>query len=565
MNPQRRFLEHDGLFNVCRGRLSAMKRFFLLSGLFAVILISGAAAQERRRMALVDFEVSSDNPALKNLGKGFVEFIAVDLSKSKSVLLIDRAKRNDVIREQEFSISDLAESAKQVRLGQMLSAEYLVTGNLFDIQAKLSVVFQVVSVKTGEVVFKDKAAGPIENYDALSAEVAARVLAFIKADVPAAVTAKAGDLEPGKQAAAVAFSDAMDAYDRHDVETARKQLAVAEKEDPKNEAIRSYLAKLGGASPRFRTELEAYAPSFNPAYLGLITEDSFYSFGSFTSSFFVPVYSLADGYTAIEDSGYVHIGYQFPVGESFGIGVETVGGFYTAIVNAPYAITYEGGGSGVSLSDNLQNLGVSLNVGYKIIDGLSLGAEVFIFYNRTRLIQQTAADSDAAGFSGAIGLVAQPWGDFVTFDLQAVYSSHELHYLDTIEQTAHVTNFPTILDGTLTFAFLDKTLFLAIKEIGELHLRTHGGFVSRTIGSLEYWPAEFLSLRAGYEFTYLALAGFSDPEHGFIAGVSLHVGKFDIDLNVTRRSHPLRILPGYSFMEWAFLFGVSFRPGWIKR
>ena len=72
-------------------------------------------------------------------------------------------------------------------------------------------------------------------------------------------------------------------------------------------------------------------------------------------------------------------------------------------------------------------------------------------------------------------------------------------------------------------------------------------------------------MRAGYEPVYLDIASQTVLGHGALAGFSLKLGGYDLDLNATYRSNPLRILPGYAYNQLVLLAGLSYRPGWFER
>jgi TolB-like protein len=64
----------------------------------AVLLLCAAVprcpAEEPVRLAVLDFEVQSDNPSYRYLGKGFAEFVSVNLLKIKDLQLVEREKHN---------------------------------------------------------------------------------------------------------------------------------------------------------------------------------------------------------------------------------------------------------------------------------------------------------------------------------------------------------------------------------------------------------------------------------------------------------------------------------------
>ncbi len=81
--------------------------------------------------------------------------------------------------------------------------------------------------------------------------------------------------------------------------------------------------------------------------------------------------------------------------------------------------------------------------------------------------------------------------------------------------------------------------------------------MARAIQVVEFWGWPFLSLRGGYQFTYLDIDNKSDMGHGFIAGATLRLGRYDLDFNFTSRYQPGRVLPGYGKRENFILIGLS--------
>jgi hypothetical protein len=217
---------------------------------------------------------------------------------------------------------------------------------------------------------------------------------------------------------------------------------------------------------------------------------------------------------------------------------------------------------------NAETIGVGLGLGWQVVKGLALGlAGIGQYAHGEKVFTDTEKYDLTLGFQYTLigGIVCVPAEDFLTLDLQAIYSSLTLPSVNTTNMTMQTAQLPVIFDGTATFTLLNQQLFLALKEIGEWYIQTNGGAVLKTVGLAEFWPLSMLGLRAGYEFVYLNIASQQVFGHGGIAGLSLKLGGFDIDLNGTYRSNPLRILPGYSYNQFILMAGLSFRPGWVKR
>lgn len=527
---------------------------------------------ERIRIALVDFGVASKNPDFENLGKGFVEFIAVDLSKARQIMLIDREKRNQLLSEQEFSMSEVADETQAVRIGQLLAAQYLLSGEIFDIAGNISITFQVVNVATGEIEFKDKVSGKIDAYDSLCSEIARRTLTGLKVEVPATVAAVAEEKKAKPAQAVVAFADAVAAVDKNDTKTAKEKLKSALQYDPKNEAAAQYLAKLAGASPRFRVELDTFAMASNPAYNGLLEEDSIYTTLSINPATVRQsdlTVDVGDNIKAVDGfSNNYHLGYRFPLGSTLGMNIEAALSPLTSHIEG---ITVMDGVARTAERINAQTIGLGLGLGWQVVKGFSVGLAGIGQYAKG---EKVFSDSDKPVlpllFEYAIigGIVCVPVENFLTLDFQTVYSSLTLPSVDTSDMAnlkMTTAQLPVIFDSTATFTLLNQQLFVAVKEIGEWYIQNNGGVVLKTVGLAEFWPLPMLGLRAGYEFVYLNMASKTVLGHGGIAGLSVKLGNFDIDLNGTYRSNPLRVLPGYSYNQFIVMAGVSFRPEWLKR
>jgi|GEM_PF-6665731 len=81
--------------------------------------------------------------------------------------------------------------------------------------------------------------------------------------------------------------------------------------------------------------------------------------------------------------------------------------------------------------------------------------------------------------------------------------------------------------------------------------------MSRSIPSAEFWVTDFLSLRAGYIYTWSKLMEKTNSGNGIIAGATLRLGSFDIDFNYTYIERVSRLLPGYETDDHRFLLQLS--------
>ena len=81
-------------------------------------------------IAVVDFDNSHLPPDLAPLSKGLAEFTAADLSKVKSLRVVERQKLDFLLKELKLGTSEYANPAYSPRLGRLMGSRHIVTGSL---------------------------------------------------------------------------------------------------------------------------------------------------------------------------------------------------------------------------------------------------------------------------------------------------------------------------------------------------------------------------------------------------------------------------------------------------
>ncbi len=542
----------------------------LVFGLLVCLLLFTVAGSlsAGQRIALADFLVHSDNPKYTYLGKGISEMIAVELAKSPDVTLVDRAKRVELMEEMEFALSSLAEDAnKQVKIGKMLAADYLVFGEIVDMAPQLLISVRVTGIESGEVVFRDTLTEKAGSYEYISGYFATAILGHFEVKVAGSTEKKTVEKVEKDEEAVVAFSRAIDAYDRKDRQEAKQELKTARRIDPEYEAAGVYLNKLGTVSPKFRVETDYYAPTINPAYLGFLKDDMFYGWwgGSIP-----PPSAQENGFQQVDDflfkeyPGTQRAGYSIPLGKRLGLGIEYIADGLNNWINSPDPYEIEGSlydESKVAQWDN----GASLSVGYRLGDDSCAGARVQAAYTKPEAGETINVGEKGFSYGGTIGFVSSLSDGKYILDAQLTYYSQNNWYLDEEENKLKSGTLPLILDGTFVGSFFDDQVVGALKGIGEIYTDARGGHALRVIPMVEYWVFPFLSLRGGYEYVHLQQAGTFTIGHGFLAGLSFQIWKLTGNFNYTLRKKPSRQVPGYLISESRFLGGFTFTPGWVTR
>ena len=102
-----------------------------------VAFVSTAAAQQKKRVAVFDFDyatVQTDVSALfgtnVDVGKGIADLIVENLVKSGTYSVIERKAIEKILTEQNFSNSDRADPNSAAKLGKILGVDAIIIGSI---------------------------------------------------------------------------------------------------------------------------------------------------------------------------------------------------------------------------------------------------------------------------------------------------------------------------------------------------------------------------------------------------------------------------------------------------
>ncbi len=548
-----------------------------------ILLIPAAAfSAEPVRLAVIDFQVQSDNPQYKYLGKGFAEFISIEILKAKDITLIERDKRNRIIEEMEFSLSDLADEGNQIRIGRLLAANYLVTGNIYDFAGTLSITFELIDTETSQIILKDKIDDKVSNYNFLTASIAGSIIKHFAVEAPEEIVVKA-EVKEVKEVKAeevlLHFSTAIDAYDKKDLSTAKKQLEQARKLDPRNTAVVIYLNKLILNTSKFKTITEQYYPTQNPAYLGIIQYDRLQFINGATIMTANDAPDNNFGWQTIEqDTRYVMretdartmLGYQMPLFSRMGIEVDC---FYFNSkdeiydpVNQP---TDTGGKAGS---------GAIMAFGWSPADSFSLGLALSMYTQFREGWAESGGGTveykDPTSFQQALagGFLVKNRDSSLILDSFGGYSLEDNLYFNPetfpnprseMEERSEPHFFN---ENTLTLAFNQRKSFFILKQLNDIYPDT-GSYSGRLLPAFEHWLKEWFSVRAGVEAALMKQSGNINWGLGGSTGFSFRLVKsgWDFDVNVAYRRKPSRFIDGEFLNQLIPFITVSKNKSFVYR
>ena len=79
------------------------------------------------------------------------ELAVVAIGKVDRMRLTERKRLDVILKEQELALSDLMDTSKAIRIGQVLAADYLLTGSVIEMDRTVIIFGRVINVETAEI------------------------------------------------------------------------------------------------------------------------------------------------------------------------------------------------------------------------------------------------------------------------------------------------------------------------------------------------------------------------------------------------------------------------------
>ncbi len=536
-----------------------------------ISLVSVLIFADVNRIAVSDFLVHSNNPKYEFMGKGISEMIAVELRKSPGIDLVERENRIQLVKEMEFSLSDLADPATQVRVGKLLAATYILFGEIVDMDEEMLISLRMAEVLSGKVVWKEKLVEKLTNYDFITGYFAGSILRQLNLEVTQTTTAKVEVKKVKSEEAIIALSKAIGHYDRQERDAAKKELAKTERIDPESEAAHYYLAKLTVNTTKFTVMPEPYYSFQNPAYLGTIRTDTInFSVGSHVYGIsthnpieYINYVSFADDKAIAEMDVRVHMGYAFPIAERFGMRVDAL--MYNKL-DRYWQGSYEGGHGG---SANRWGLGGIVDLGFKPVDNIAIGLGIGLFSGSTggRGPIEPITNAEKAVISANLGFLYRNADESFVFDTRLGYSNESYDVIDsTTLSVEKVTSVPVFLENTFTFAFNERKTFFNLKQLNDLCLdRVY--YYGRILPAIEHFFTDWFASRLGIEGSLAVLNDSIMLGYGILGGITFRIVEWhcDLDMNLTYRMRPSRVAEELLYPDFICLLSVSFNDVFCSR
>jgi len=213
-------------------------------------LVGHAAPDARPTVAVLYFDYSGKDADMGVLRKGLAQMLISDLSSLDGVRLVERDRLEEILAELKLAQSGKIDPSTAAKVGKLLGARYMVLGGYFDLMGTLRADARVVEVESGKVVQSTGATGKPQDFLGVEQTLSDGIRKILATKATAAAaTATAAALAPKppaqlKTKTALRYSRALDAKDRGDKATAKKELAEVVKEQPDFRLARLDIDKL---------------------------------------------------------------------------------------------------------------------------------------------------------------------------------------------------------------------------------------------------------------------------------------------------------------------------------
>jgi curli biogenesis system outer membrane secretion channel CsgG len=227
-----------------------LKRTIILTSVAAVVALGARSvqiqAQDVPTVAVMDFTsfMMGEGGAVVNLGKAVSAMLVTEFSGREGLQVVERAQLNDLLREQDLSLSGRIEESDAIELGKMLGVQYVLHGQVMSIVDNLRMDIRAVDVETSEIVTvlkkTDKTSELFAVVVGLADEFGEKLDLVPPSDRPPVESIPVG--------ATIEFSRAVDFEDRGEVAQAIEHYEATLAIHPSHRDATRALARLRGGS-----------------------------------------------------------------------------------------------------------------------------------------------------------------------------------------------------------------------------------------------------------------------------------------------------------------------------
>ena len=136
-------------------------------------------------VTFLDFSTSGGKPEQADMHTTIVERVSDALSATKRIKVVDRRLLDKILQELELSMSSLSDPDTQLRIGKILLARVIASGNLdLSAQPKLTFTVKLTDTETTEIIGSISKEGTADSVLKMTDQIAAGLANELRKDYP---------------------------------------------------------------------------------------------------------------------------------------------------------------------------------------------------------------------------------------------------------------------------------------------------------------------------------------------------------------------------------------------
>lgn len=200
---------------------------------------------DAKRIAVLYFDNGSDNAELARLKKGLADMLISDLSKIKMLNVIERARLEEILKEQKLNNSKEFDASTASKVGKLLGVQYILTGAFFDLMGSMRMDARIIDVETGKIIKSEGIDGATNTFFDLEKKLVVKIASGLNVELTDKTETKQTALSYDT---ALLYSDALDKMDKGEkdkaIELLKKVLAKNADFVPAQNALNKLTAKV---------------------------------------------------------------------------------------------------------------------------------------------------------------------------------------------------------------------------------------------------------------------------------------------------------------------------------
>lgn len=186
-----------------------------------------------KRIAIIYFDNSSDDKKLDQLKKGLADMLISDLSKVSMLDVVERARLEEILKEQKLNNSAKFDQETATKIGKLLGAEHIMTGSFFELMGRLRIDSRLIDVETGRIIKSEGVDGPTGTFFDLEKSLVTKMVSGFEVELkPEEKEAMKDKAEKISYKSSLLFSESLDLIDKGDNHKAIEKLEKVLEENP---------------------------------------------------------------------------------------------------------------------------------------------------------------------------------------------------------------------------------------------------------------------------------------------------------------------------------------------